>query len=412
MPIETPGRIEPALIEDAAPALTALATDLAGEAPRIGAGLHPEVAAALAEIVRGSNAFHSNLMEGHVARPEDIDQSLAVEDIPLDRRDLALEARAHVTAQREIDEALRHPQPPVPTSSDFIRNVHRRFYEQVPAEFGHVIRADGARHVLVPGLFRQSPADDVAVGRHTPPSSERVSAFMDHFEKRYSSTEKWSSSARIMAIAPAHHRFGYIHPFPDGNGRVGRLMSHAMAQRAGIGGHGLWSISRGLARGLKDRSEYKRMMDHADTPRQGDLDGRGNLSARALRDFSEWFMLVMLDQIRFSTIMFDLDRLEERYRQLASDLIEDPMAPDLIGTVLRHGAPPTNDGTATLQPSHRGMRCTISDLISAGLLETGAPGAPPRIAFPAAYREELFPDLFIGTGTTPPQSPPPPGRGH
>ena len=32
-----------------------------------------------------------------------------------------------------------------------------------------------------------------------------------------------------MAIAAAHHRFNYIHPFPDGNGRVSRLMSHAMA---------------------------------------------------------------------------------------------------------------------------------------------------------------------------------------
>jgi hypothetical protein len=42
----------------------------------------------------------------------------------------------------------------------------------------------------------------------------------------------------------------YIHPFPDGNGRVSRLMSHAMALTAGIGGQGLWSVSRGLARGL------------------------------------------------------------------------------------------------------------------------------------------------------------------
>ncbi|WP_342636617.1 Fic family protein [Aquamicrobium defluvii] len=62
---------------------------------------------------------------------------------------------------------------------------------------------------------------------------------------------KWSST-RIIAIASAHHRFNYIHPFPDGNGRVSRLMSHVMALKAGVGGHGLWSISRGLARGLKD----------------------------------------------------------------------------------------------------------------------------------------------------------------
>ena len=48
-----------------------------------------------------------------------------------------------------------------------------------------------------------------------------------------------------MSMAVAHHRFNYIHPFPDGNGRVSRLMSHAMAWRAEVASHGLWSISRG-----------------------------------------------------------------------------------------------------------------------------------------------------------------------
>jgi hypothetical protein len=44
-----------------------------------------------------------------------------------------------------------------------------------------------------------------------------------------------------------------------------------MAHTAGIGAYGLWSVSRGLARGLESRGEYKGMMDYADTPRQSDL---------------------------------------------------------------------------------------------------------------------------------------------
>ena len=87
-------------------------------------------------------------------------------------------------------------------------------------------------------------------------------------------------AARILAIPAAHHSFNFIHPFIDGNGSISRLMSHAMAAKASIGAHGLWSISRGLARGSESRSDYKYMMDHADTPRQGDIDGRGNLSVR------------------------------------------------------------------------------------------------------------------------------------
>lgn len=72
-----------------------------------------------------------------------------------------------------------------------------------------------------------------------------------------------------------------------------------MALKGSIGAHGLWSISRGLARGLEDVGEYKRMMDHGDMPGQGDLDGRGNLSQSALVDFSIWFLKICLDQLRF-----------------------------------------------------------------------------------------------------------------
>ena len=139
---------------------------------------------------------------------------------------------------------------------------------------------------------------DVAVGRHVPPSSARVADFMRYFAERFT-LDKMGRAAQLMAMASAHHRFNYIHPFLDGNGRVSRLMSHAMASVAGIGARGLWSVSRGLARGLESRTDYKRMMDYADTPRQGDLDGRGNLSQKALQEFVLWFLRVCLDQGHF-----------------------------------------------------------------------------------------------------------------
>jgi hypothetical protein len=64
-----------------------------------------------------------------------------------------------------------------------------------------------------------------------------------------------------------------------------------MMLRSGLGASGLWSISRGLARGLNDRTQYKAMMNHADTQRPNDLDGRGNLSTRALREFTALHMI-------------------------------------------------------------------------------------------------------------------------
>ena len=129
-------------------------------------------------------------------------------------------------------------------------------------------------------------------------SSERVMDFMRYFEQRYNLTP-FGTASRIMAIPAAHHRLNYIHPFPDGNGRVSRLMSHAMAHQTGIGTHCLWSISRGPASGLESRGEYKRTMDLADMPPQGDLDGRGNLSLKALEEFVLWLLRVA--SIKFSS---------------------------------------------------------------------------------------------------------------
>ncbi len=116
------------------------------------------------------------------------------------------------------------------------------------------IRSDGRTIRMSPGVFRATAAEEVTVGRHQPPAFDKVAVFMARFEDRYRLTPLGHGS-RIMAIAAAHHRLSYIHPFLDGNGRVSRLMSHAMALAAGIGAHGLWSVSRGLARGLESRGE-------------------------------------------------------------------------------------------------------------------------------------------------------------
>jgi Fic family protein len=81
----------------------------------------------------------------------------------------------------------------------------------------------GAGRMMVPGRFRTDAADDNAVGRHLPPSSARVAEFMTHFAQRYTLAPLGPSS-RLVAMAAAHHRFNDVHPFPDGNGRVSRLI--------------------------------------------------------------------------------------------------------------------------------------------------------------------------------------------
>lgn len=339
------------------------------------------------------NCYYSNLIEGHNTRPRDIERALAGATLEEETRPLALEARAHVIVQRAIDEMHRAGTLPRPTSVKFLIWAHKAFYDEMPVEFRVLEHPDGTQEPITPGRMRQDGDREVAVGRHLPPSSPRVAAFMDHFDKRFRIAAR-SASGRIIAIATAHHRLNYIHPFPDGNGRVSRLMSHAMALTAGIGGDGLWSVSRGLARGLTDPGEYKRMMDLADSPRRGDRDGRGNLSEAALKTYCEWFLKVTLDQISFSAKLFDLGGLDKRYRRLVEDTIDDKRAPDLISAVLRHGTLDRGEAQIVLRTSERTARNTLKQLTTAGFLTSPSPKTPVRLAFPLDYRERLFPNLF------------------
>jgi hypothetical protein len=56
------------------------------------------------------------------------------------------------------------------------------------------------------------------------------------------------------------------------------------------------------------------MMDAADAPRTGELDGRGNLSLAALAEFTQWFCDVMLDQLKFMSEQLEFELLESRLK--------------------------------------------------------------------------------------------------
>jgi Fic family protein len=217
---------------------------------------------------------------------------------------------------------------------------------------------------------------------------------MRHFEERYA-FQSLKTAGRIMAMAAAHHRFNYIHPFPDGNGRVSRLMSHAMAQLAGIGAHGLWSISRGLARGLKAPSEYKRMMDLADTPRQGDLDGRGNLSLKALNEFTLWFLNVCLDQVKFMDGLVELDSLGARFgAYVEQSKTLKPESKRLLQEALIRGEFERGEIPRITGLPDRTARRVLADTLEAGLLGSETPKGPVSLRFPAEALDILFPRLF------------------
>ena len=391
--IAAPSRIEPARLETTSEEISDVVADLSSASAVLGSRLHPATAGNLTGLVRQMNCYYSNLIEGHVTRPRDIERALAGDlDGDEERRNLQIEAAAHVRVQEMIDGLAAEGQLREPASGEFLRWLHAEFYRDAPEDMLN-LKADHAEIRMVPGEWRSAPEHDVAVGRHVPPSSRFVSSFMAHFERRYR-FEGTGTASRILAMAAAHHRLNYIHPFPDGNGRVSRLMSHAMAHRSGIGANGLWSVSRGLARGLASRREYKCRMDAADTPRQGDLDGRGNLSHRALVDFTLWFLKVCLDQVTFMAELFDLDNLGGRLSRYVERSRLRPEASRLLQVTLVRGQIERGEASQITGLPERTARRVLASVVDIGLLASESPKGPVSLRFPVDALDEIFPRLY------------------
>ncbi|NQW30749.1 MAG: Fic family protein [Ignavibacteria bacterium] len=82
-----------------------------------------------------------------------------------------------------------------------------------------------------PGYFRSS--DVVITGTHfKPPSAFELGGFIDELVAFTNQTP--DSRFDLLRIAICHHRFELIHPFTNGNGRVGRLLTYAMLIKAGF----------------------------------------------------------------------------------------------------------------------------------------------------------------------------------
>src|SRR6266704_4589214 len=130
---ESVSRIEPARLEEPTGPIADAIAELAASAATLGQALHPRTAAHLADLVRIMNTYYSNLIEGHDTRPRDIERALAGEfDQDQGRRNLQIEAAAHVRVQSEIDRMAAEGRLPEPASGDFLRWLHREFYREAP----------------------------------------------------------------------------------------------------------------------------------------------------------------------------------------------------------------------------------------------------------------------------------------
>ena len=382
--------MEPMLPEEANRDLDDIAFDLTAKANSLAGQVNPIVTQSIGDLVRSMNCYYSNLIEGHDTHPRDIDRALRKDFSQQPRqRQLQLEAVAHIEVQKAIDE--RRDDPSEPLTGAYGCWLHREFCRRLPEAMLWVEDPDTHRSVRVqPGVLRDG---EVAVGDHIPPASSALPRFLARFDEAYDS-EYLSRPRQIVAIAAAHHRFLWIHPFYDGNGRVARLMSHAMLTRIGIGSS-LWSVARGLARAVAD---YKRLLAEADQPRVSDVDGRGALSQRALIAFCRFFLKCCVDQVSYMHSILKPDELLRRIEFYTEDEVRAGRLPRgafaLLREALLSGQFERGKAASISGYGERRARSTLSALIKKGLLLSSTPKAPVRLAFPLEVVERWFPTLY------------------
>lgn len=367
--------------------LNDLAVDLAAASAGLHRSLPPEIAVTLADLVRSMNCYYSNLIEGHDTHPIDIERALK-DDYSRDpeKRNLQLEAKAHIAVQAWIDgggisEEL--------TTQETICDIHRRFGDLLPDELLWVENPEtGERIKMIPGELRSK---DVIVGQHVAVSPATIPRFLNRYNQAYRHLGK---SQGILAVAAAHHRLLWIHPFLDGNGRVVRLMSYAMLRNM-LDTGGVWSVARGLAR---REAEYKAHLMACDGPRRGDLDGRGTLSEQALAKFTRFFLETCLDQVRFMEELIQPERLRNRILMWAEEEIRmgnlPPKSTAVLEAALYRGTLPRGDIAGIVGAGDRQARRIVSSLSEYEVLTSESTRAPLRLAFPAKLAARWMPGLF------------------
>jgi Fic family protein len=366
--------------------------DLAVAAGRLEAALHPAAARALGEAMSGIHSYYSNLIEGPSTHPITAELAAAgrlptakeAGDISERYRKQAL---AGIAASLRMKEVLDKTPPVEVFSSEFIRFLHHTFTSRLPAELRIVCDDEGREDTVVPGKFRTR---HVVVGRFVPPEPDELGSLIDAFGQMYRMLGPTIRGAMLL-----HHRFVWIHPFLDGNGRTARMLTEAMLFRAKVGGAGLWCLSRGLA---KRKDEYLKYLTMADTARKGDYDGRGQLSLEASEQFVTFMLDVALDQTQFMLERLATDNLLRRTEQFCKEretvLGRDPRAFALLKEALLAGPFERGRAGELMGLATRTASDIVRDCLNDKVLTSPSAKGLLYPGFPMYSLAYLFPHLF------------------
>ncbi len=184
-----------------------------------------------------------------------------------------------------------------PISADFIRELHRIVVGNLTHE--------GDRRA---GAWRNEPRY-IANAKHQPPEPYDVPDLMRELVN-YINTDD-GEQYDLLKIAIANHRFVWIHPFGNGNGRTDRLMTYALLCKKGYIAPGKMRLFNPTAVFAGNREKYYDMLALADDGKDGHI-----------LAWCEYFLSGVLDEIKKSECLADADFVSKKILLPAIDRME------------------------------------------------------------------------------------------
>ncbi len=392
---DSPHQFEPLFPQERLMApLLEKASDLIRESASLGASAAPAAAHQLRGLLRSMNSYYTNRIEGEHTRPADIERALRKDfsgeaDVARRQRLAVSHIQTEMECERRIQELQAAGENVVAWlySTPVLEWMHLQLFGSLTPQDLTLI--DGS--LLQPGQLRTR---GVAVGIHEAPTAEAVPAFLNRWAEVYAGSRRGEAS--VVALAAAHHRLAWVHPFLDGNGRVARLQTHLALHAQGLT-NGLWSPLRGFAR---TEDKYKALLMAADEHRRSDLDGRGNLTEAGLMDWINYTLDTCIDQVRFMRKLLDVGAMHDRI--LAALIFEESQKTGVRkeAALALHYLFSTNSelGRAAFKQmtglGERVATTLISALLKNGYLASDSPYGALRFAIPRGALRFYFPELW------------------
>lgn len=187
------------------------------------------------------------------------------------------------------------------------------------------------------------------------PPHEAVHTYMDDLLD-YANT---SGDLPVVQAAIVHAQFETIHPFEDGNGRVGRALFHGVLKRAGLVDSGVVPLSTVLRNDVNGYVE-------ALTSYRYDGDGRASALHTYVEQFLEYVSAAVVAAERFRLAAIDI---HQRWRQSVAGFRSDSSIHRAVDLLVEYPVVSARFLADHLEVSTVSAQKVVRQLVSAGIVE-------------------------------------------